>query len=61
MKSLLQSFKSHGLVEIHVARLTISMPLESFYSAEKFWHETFSDKFSLFFQKDKDFPTNWKR
>lgn len=59
MKSLLQSCKSDILVEIHVARLPISMPLESFYSAENSGIKHFQTD-SVFFQKNKDFPTNWK-
>lgn len=57
MKSLLQSCKSHILVEMHAARLPISTPLESFCSAQNSGIKHFqTDSVYFFFPKEQGFP-----
>lgn len=54
MKSLLQSCKSDILVEIHVARLPISVPLESLYSEENSGIKHFQRDSVFFFFSPKE-------
>lgn len=55
MKSLLQPCKPDILVEIHVTRLPISMPLENFYSAENSGIKHFQTN-SVFSKEQRFFP-----